>query len=64
VPPTSDRCRMTGKVAHRHYRAAADALRKHRAAAKFGHGKRDTMCVYLCRHCGKWHTGNRVEGED
>lgn len=53
-----DRCPTTGKVAHRHYRAALTAVRCHKEASRLRGAKTDVLNVFRCKSCGYFHLGN------
>jgi hypothetical protein len=56
----ADRCRKTGKAAHREYYAAARHLKRlaKRAGEPVG-----ALDVYVCEYCGCWHIGHHRRDE-
>ena len=52
-------CPVTGKVAYTSYQRACEVLG--RMTSQYGVFSPDTLHVYVCPKCGKWHLGNRAQ---
>lgn len=53
-----DVCRATGKVAHRHHRAARRAMNQMVSHLKQSDKAAGSLHVFRCDRCGFFHTGN------
>jgi hypothetical protein len=55
----TDACPETGKIRHRHWKAARAAQRRMTARVRrWGGLACGRLVVYRCRHCAGWHVGN------